>query len=250
MAPPYEEQPLSTEVVLQNNTSAAFTEAIQQLALINGTFSSGNGEFAANTTAIAAESIWHFLQAWLANFPQYAGSTNVNLFAESYGGKYGPTFFRHFHEQNKRRESGEMSKDDTVEIHLKSLGIVNGCIDALTMTPAYMNFAANNSYGISAITTDARDFGLESFEAPGGCKDLVLKCRNLVKQLDPNNCGDVEVVNLACSRANEECDAIRNSYRASGRGYYDIAHSSADPFPDAYHKVSRSHLLEVSFEVV
>jgi hypothetical protein len=237
-APPYEEQPLSTEVVLKNSTSEAYLEAIHSLALINGTFPSGDGEFAANTTAIAAESIWHFLQAWLVNFPQYAGSTNVNLFAESYGGKYGPTFFRHIHEQNKRREFGELSKDETVEIHLKSLGIVNGCIEALTMTPAYMNFAANNTYGIAAITPETRDLGLGRFEASGGCKDLVLECRNLAKQLDPNNCGDVEEVNAACAKANTECDAIRNLWGQSGRGYYDIAHWYTDPFPDVYHKVS------------
>ena len=60
------------------------------MALINGTFPSGNQNFTANTTEIAAIAVWHFLQTWLATFPQYnPNSTGVNLVAESYGGKYG-----------------------------------------------------------------------------------------------------------------------------------------------------------------
>jgi hypothetical protein len=216
-APPYEDQPLASEVILKNETTAAYLEALQQLALINGTFPSGNPDFSANTTAIAAEAIWHFLQAWLVNFQEYAGSTGINLFAESYGGKYGPTFFRHFEEQNKRRETGRLSKNDTVEIHLKSLGIVNGCIDALIMTPAYMNYAHDNAYGITAISAATRDIGLKRFEGPGGCRELVLQCRELVRQRDPNNHGDVEDVNVVCAKANVVCDGIRSLYRESQR---------------------------------
>lgn len=39
--------------------------------LLNGTFSSGIGTHTANTTQIAAQATWHFLQTWMANFPQY-----------------------------------------------------------------------------------------------------------------------------------------------------------------------------------
>ncbi|KAA8911044.1 serine carboxypeptidase [Sphaerosporella brunnea] len=235
-APPYEKQPISTEVFLKNKTTEAYLEAIRELALINGTFPSGKAEYSANTTAIAAEAIWHFLQAWLVNFPQYAGSTGINLFAESYGGKYGPTFFRHFEKQNQRRESGELPKNETVGIHLASLGIVNGCIDALTMTPAYMHYAANNSYGIPAITPETRDLGMDRFNERNGCKDSVLKCRKLVQELDSNNYGHNKKVNAVCSMANRVCDTIRALYRESDRSWYDIAHREKDPFPDVYHK--------------
>lgn len=38
--------------------------------LINGTFPSGNSVFTANTTEIAAQATWNFLQAWFTNFPR------------------------------------------------------------------------------------------------------------------------------------------------------------------------------------
>lgn len=67
-----------------------FSDIYQSVALLNGTFSSGDQRFTTNTTEIAARAAWHFLQAWLTNFPQYnPNSTGINLFAESYGGKYG-----------------------------------------------------------------------------------------------------------------------------------------------------------------
>ena len=65
-------------------------DIVRKIVLMNGTFSSGLKDFTPNTTEIAARSAWHFLQTWLVNFPQYnPNSTGINLFAESYGGKYG-----------------------------------------------------------------------------------------------------------------------------------------------------------------
>ncbi|KAF8542295.1 Alpha/Beta hydrolase protein [Trichophaea hybrida] len=246
-APPADKQPRADQIILRNRTVQAYLEGIQQLALINGTFPSGNSEFTANTTQIAATAVWNFLQTWLMFFPQYnPNSTGVNLFAESYGGKYGPTFFAYFEEQNKRRQSGEIPADKTVEIRLESLGIVNGCIDALLMTPAYMDYAYSNPYGIQAIDIATRDRGLQMHEASGGCKDLVNICRDLIQQFDPLDLGLNATVNKACSEANALCDDIRGLYTSGGRGWYDIAHLARDPFPDEYHKeyLNNATLLE------
>jgi len=213
VAPPQDDQPTSTEIFLANNTFEAYVEATRSTALINGTFSSSNPDFTVNTTQMAAVATWHFLQAWLANFPEYAGSSHVNLFAESYGGIYGPTFFEYFGRQNKRRETGELPKNETVEIKLDALGIVNGCIDALNVYPSYMAYAGgNNPYGIEAISAGNRTMGIDIFERLDGCKDQTLHCRQLVKELDSDNTGDSDQVNEVCAAAEKLCDSIMSLY--------------------------------------
>lgn len=90
VAPPWKDQQIVDNIYLANETQEAYMEGIWSTLLMNGTFPSGNEKSTANTTQIAASAAWHFLQAWLINFPQYnPQSKGVNLFAESYGGKYG-----------------------------------------------------------------------------------------------------------------------------------------------------------------
>ena len=83
------------------------------------------------------------VQGFLTTFPQYQPSTlsdnsslGINLFAESYGGRYGPVFAETFVKQNARRESGELPYNSTIDVHLSSLGIVNGCVDMETQVPS------------------------------------------------------------------------------------------------------------------
>ena len=128
---------------------------------LNGTFSSDNSNFTANTSHIAAQAIWHFLQGFLTTFPEYnpglkpddpltTGEVGVNLFTESYGGKYGPAIGSFFQQQNTRRQSDPVFANATLQTTLQSLGIMNGWIDLLTQIPFHPQFAFNNSYGHSA----------------------------------------------------------------------------------------------------
>lgn len=57
-------------VMVDIRNPASFKYAVEHTNLLNGTFSSGDMRHTANTTAIAAHAIWHFLQSWMANFPQ------------------------------------------------------------------------------------------------------------------------------------------------------------------------------------
>lgn len=155
----------------------------------------------------------------------------VHLFAESYGGKYGPAFATIWQEQNLRRSNGTISKN-TIEIKLESLGIVNGCVDDLIQAPLYPYMAINNSYGLSAINPTRANLALASFYAPGGCQDLISQCRTAVETQDPANEGDVSVVNNICSAAYTSCtNNVMNPYFDAGRSVYDIGHYSPDPFP-------------------
>ena len=219
-APPIELQPngeTDFDIPDDDENFNGYFAALNTINVINGTFPSGKTAATANTTQIAAQSAWHFLQGWLTSFPQYSPkSGGLNLIAESYGGKYGPSFFEFFEKQNERKKAGEIPKE-TLEIHLGALGIVNGCIDALGMTPSYAEYAYENPYGIEALNETSRNSMLDNFEAPDGCREKVQTCRRLLDLKDPFGHGDNEEVNTACQVANKLCDLIRGLYRTAKR---------------------------------
>ncbi|KAK0645143.1 Carboxypeptidase S1-like protein A [Lasiodiplodia hormozganensis] len=208
---------------------------------INGSFGSGNNYATANTTEIAAHAIWHFLQAFLGTFPQYnpgVGSNSssveaagINLFAESYGGQYGPTFARLFEDQNAKRNNGTISSADTLEIKLTSLGIINGFIDIMIQAPYYASFGNNNTYDIQLFDTTDKLNLLYAFNKPNGCSAQIKACRNVSSICDPEGEGDVTSVNEACSSAVTACNSLQATYSKSGRSVYDIRQELPDVIP-------------------
>ncbi|CAF3484839.1 hypothetical protein SNK05_004760 [Fusarium graminearum] len=206
--------------------------------LRNGTFSSNNGDFTANTTETAAMAVWHMVQGFLTTFPQYQpsalshnSSLGISLFAESYGGRYGPVFAETFVKQNARRQSGELPYNSTIDVHLSSLGIVNGCVDMETQVPYYPTFAIDNTYNYKALSAGDAQFYQDKFTAEGGCRDLLQKCATDASVGDPEGEGAEESINKACSDALNNCYDIQDAYTSSGRGVYDLAAASTDPFP-------------------
>ncbi|RMZ76307.1 hypothetical protein DV738_g5012, partial [Chaetothyriales sp. CBS 135597] len=214
---------------------------------LNGTFSSGQPEFTANTSHIAAQSLWHFLQAFLATFPEYnpalkpddpltTGEVGLNLFTESYGGKYGPAVGSFFQQQNARRQNDAVFADNTLPINLQSLGIINGWIDLLTQTPYFPHYAYNNTYGIEIIDQVTQLNSLSAYAGADGCQQLTLRCRSQELVSDPDGTGTVGTVNEACSQAQQVCqELIAGLYSPSGRSVYDISQGVLDPFPDRHY---------------
>lgn len=99
----------------------------------------------ANTTVHAAHALWHFAQTWFAEFPAYKPNDDrVSLWTESYGGHYGPGFFKFFQQQNEKIINGTIDEEGTHYIHLDTLGIVNGLLDNLIQFPSYNQMAYNN----------------------------------------------------------------------------------------------------------
>ena len=211
---------------------------------LDGTFSSNDKNSTANTTEIAAHAVWHMLQAFLGAFPQYnpgntnngtsAGPVGVNLFAESYGGRYGPIFASTWEEQNTKR--GNLSvgstSNKTVNIRLKSLGIIQGCVDDAVQAVYYPRFANENSYGIKAMALADQQASASSFFSADGCQQLITQCRTAVNASDPENDGDVQSVNDICRNAVETCQTrLVGPFFASGRNPYDITQQARDPFP-------------------
>lgn len=217
---------------------------------LNGTFSSNNPTSTANTSQLAAESVWHFLQGFLATFPQYSRplqpvqsdvpiaprSIDINLFTESYGGRYGPAIGSFFQEQNRRRQSDPVLANHTLGLNFKSLGIINGWIDALVQTPAYPTFAYENSYGIQTINQVQQLNALSSFRGAGGCQELITSCRSQELAYDRDSIGTTGFVNDACAAATYSCQSnVYGPYLSSGRGIYDISQGPLDPFPNSYY---------------
>lgn len=209
---------------------------------LNGTFASQNPRFSANTSAIAAQATWHFLQTFLATFPQYnpgnrANSTTrngivgINLVTESYGGKYGPAMATVFEEQNNLRLADPTANNSILEIHLVSLGIINGLVDVLVQGPHWPRFAYNNTYNIEIFSLLEQQNAASAFLASDGCQQATSSCRNAATVLDSENLGNNPTVNGICSKAYDECQRVFITYSTKGRSVYDISQSNLDPFP-------------------
>ena len=208
----------------------------------NGTFSTNNASNAANTTQIAAHTVWHMLQGFLLTFPQYntgtfpnsskPGIVGVNLFTESYGGKYGPAFADFWETQNQLRKNGSISSNKTVEVRLTSLGLIQGCVDDLVQGRFYPIFANNNTYGIQALSTADQQTAASGFLDANGCQQQIEACRSAVSTLDPSDSGNVNSVNNLCQNAQQSCtDSVVGPFISSGRDPYDVTQNVPDPFP-------------------
>ncbi len=210
----------------------------QNNTFIVGTFPSQLLPSSVNGTANAARSLWHFAQVWFQTFPDYKPNDNrISIWTESYGGHYGPAFANFFQEQNEKIANGTWSDaGETYDIHLDTLGIINGCIDTLVQEPSYPEMAFNNTYGIKAINRTVYDQTMTAFTEPGGVRELIETCRALAAEGDPENQGNNATVNDACSAANDATYDIEGPYiEIAGRNYYDIAAIDPDPFPPSYY---------------
>jgi carboxypeptidase C (cathepsin A) len=232
------------------NPPGPVPNGVPPYAWLNGTFGSQKQSQTSNTTTIAAHAIWHFLQGWLSAFPQYNPGTQpnstltyptgVNLFTESYGGRYGPAFARLFENMNEMRRNGTISKNTTLEIDLVSVGIGNGLVDNKIQMPYYPKFAFNNTYGIQAIGATTMYNAINQLRAQGGCLDLIDRCRVGLNVIDPEADGDngSDVSGgyyTLCSNAITTCNGIVNTFSASGLDVYDIRQKDPSPFPsEAY----------------
>lgn len=123
-----------------------------------------------------------------------------------YGGHYGPGTMAHFQSQNERIENGTLNSPlyTTKHLNLDTLGITNGCIDAKIEAPLYPEIAFNNTYGLQAVTEDVYLDSLNNLTKPGGCNDLIDKCRDLAV-FDPEITGTNETINAACALATQFC---------------------------------------------
>jgi carboxypeptidase D len=194
-------QPINNTFSWNNNVNMLY---IDQPAEVG--FSMGNSS--AINTDTASAYVWNLIQAFYAAFPDYK-SRDFGIFTESYGGHFGPAFARYIQEQN-RLVAGE-------HINLVALGINNGWHDSIIQTPAYVDFAYNNTYRpfiSSAQHTKYRQW-YEDYCLP----DLLL-C---------NTTGS----NFDCATADRACTAVVESplYNMIDFDLYDIRKPSKNNEP-------------------
>ncbi|KAK4219979.1 putative carboxypeptidase [Rhypophila decipiens] len=200
------------------------------LTFLNGTFPTYNPANTANTSSQAAMAMWHAMQVFLGEFLQpKKGDVEVSLFAESYGGRYGPVFFDTWEAQNVQYQTN----DSVRQIHLTALGIVNGCVDDLIQAPYYTEMMVNNTYGIKMLSATEAQYYNGTFSQQNGCRDLIKECRDLNSRLDPDNHGNIPDVNQACSAASQACLSLVEPYMNTGRDPWDIAFNLPNSFPSS-----------------
>lgn len=114
------------------------------------------------------------------------------------------------------------------ELHMDTLGIINGIVDELIQAPYYPEFARYNTYGIEAINQTIYDFMKTAYYIPGGCADQVRDC-------DASD-HSTEAGKKICSDATDFCRGWVEEpyYEFGGRGVYDIRHPYDDPTPPDY----------------
>jgi Serine carboxypeptidase len=210
----------------------------QTTTFLVGTFPSQDPALTTNGTANSARAFWHFAQVFFQEFPDYKPNDDrVSIWAESYGGHYGPAFAAFFQEQNQKIANGTWNETgNAYTIHLDTLGIINGCVDDLTQMEAYPEFAYNNTYDIQTIDSTLYKSTLNAWSKKGGCRDQLIQCRNLSSQYDPTNQENNPDATAACVSANDYCEqkVILPYLSTSSRDFYDIAANATDSFPPFY----------------
>jgi carboxypeptidase C (cathepsin A) len=152
----------------------------------SGSTSISTGELedgaAVSTTDEAAVAAWHVLQGFLANLPQLdskIGSKTFNLWTESYGGHYGPSFYSHFKDQNAAIANGTQNGTHLV---MDTLGIINGIIDEKIQAPYFPEFAINNTYGLKTVNDTTYSQMKAAYYGKGMCRDQIDACNAIANK--------------------------------------------------------------------
>ena len=197
-----------------------------------------------DTTDLAAIACWHILQGFLSGLSTLAADVNgvkdFNLWTESYGGHYGPSFYNYFQEQNAKIMSGKMKG---YSLNFATLGIGNGIISETIQAGWYPEFAVNNTYGIKAYNDTVYSYAKFANEMLNGCQYQIELCEIAAAGVNGGNVSlaagsvitpkavGVPDIDVLCSEAADMCrDNVESPYYFyGGRGVYDIRHPITDP---------------------
>jgi len=175
-----------------------------------GSFPSQNILHTANTTAIAARTLWHFAQGFFGSFPEYKTcNKDISLWGNSYGGYTVPVTAAYFVSQNEKIQNGKLNGSAAVELPVDTIGFTNGCTDLLYQLEYYPQMAYNNTYGLQVINETVYEMAMAAVPA---CLQLVRDCRSLSEEYDADQFAFNETVNAVCTNATATCAAIGAAY--------------------------------------
>lgn len=219
----------------------AFSEYNGSVPMANDTFLYGTWpdqrlSNTANTSLIAARTLWHFGQAWFSEFPHRGGKDSLGFFGNSYGGIWVPISAAYFQKQNNKIKSGEINGKI---LEIDTIGYTNGCTDLLYQTEAYPEMAGyvfKDTYGLEVLPEDVYKEAKHNFTKAGGCRDQIIQCRELGALSDPEHLGLNETVNTVCLEATLYCaEYVIGAFdEFTDRDDFDVAHLKPDPFPYYY----------------
>ncbi|KAK7953158.1 hypothetical protein PG988_013852 [Apiospora saccharicola] len=196
-----------------------------------GRFSGIREDYSTDTTALAAVTAWEMIQAFfgtLSRLDPTVKSRRFHLWTESYGGHWGPGFYRHFYEQSERMRNGTTAGGGGgVQLEMESLGIINGLISPRVQYPFLPEFVRNNTHGISVNEFTYKMMKL-NFEMPGGCREAIDNCI-LVGHDTPQGA-------TLCAHAHMMCQSLVMVPFAAlgGRDHYDIRAVAGADVPPTY----------------
>ncbi|KAG6007202.1 hypothetical protein E4U21_006221 [Claviceps maximensis] len=201
-----------------------------------GTISSQKPSHTTNSTQQAAHALWHFAQTFFTEFPHYKPRDDrISMWAESYGGHYGPGFMRFFQQQNEKIRNGTIEEEHAHYLHLDTLGIVNGYLDAVIQEEASIIFPYHNTYGIEAFNKTVYDQLMDRFTRKDGCRDQLIQCQKELQDqgLDKNAINMArEIPRTLCPQLMDACSSLGESaFENTDYARFDIAHPKHDAFP-------------------
>ncbi|KKZ63829.1 carboxypeptidase D [[Emmonsia] crescens] len=203
----------------------------ETFAAVQGRFASHEcSHLTTDTSDEAAVTVWNVLQGFYSALPQLDSdikSRSFNLWTESYGGHYGPSFFKYFRDQNQLIASGTIAG---IQVDFNTLGIINGLVDAEIQVRMLRPLTSlNNTYGINPLNQSTVDYMKFSHPRQGGCADSLASCKQM-------NRTDI-IAYATCADALAVCRSTVEGlwYTSAGRGIYDIRQPyDVSPTPPTY----------------
>ncbi|KAH8115994.1 serine carboxypeptidase [Phellopilus nigrolimitatus] len=181
---------------------------------VNVGFSYSSDGSSVNTSPVAGEDVYAFLELFLTRYPKYAEAP-FHIAAESYGGTYVPNFANTIYKKNK--ELALAPQSGVVNINLASVMIGNGITNPYIQDATIPEFACDGPYPI--------------YDDPNGPECTALRgkvptCQRLIQACYKYNS------RLACVPAALYCNSqLYGPIQQSGRNPYDVR-KTCDPAKD------------------
>jgi carboxypeptidase C (cathepsin A) len=122
-------------------------------------------------------------------------------------------------------------------LKLDTLGIENGCIDAVSQALSWPEFAYNNTYGFQMINeTVYKELVQQVTDPEAGCLAAIHNCRQIANVGDPQFYANNKTVNDVCALAMQQCwPLLTISLAYADRDAFDIAQIDSQRFPGYQH---------------
>ena len=115
---------------------------------VNVGYSYADGSTSVNTTPVAAEDVWAFLELFLARFPSYS-KLAFHIAAESYGGMYAPSIASVIYNKNLAlAQNAAQFHPHLLHINLVSVIIGNGLTDPYTQMASVPDAACEGEFPV------------------------------------------------------------------------------------------------------